>query len=98
MLAWHPWEPDLVIFLAALRKAFADPNQWPVFVHCKDGKDRTGYAIATYRVIEEQWEAESAIQEMFDFNFNSIFFRSPRFVRHMQATREQITAKVIRSL
>lgn len=96
MLAWHPREPNLVIFLGALREAFADPNQWPVLVHCEDGKDRTGYAIATYRVVEEQWEAESAIQEMFDFRYNAVFFRNPTFVRRMQQTREEVTAKVDR--
>ena len=34
MRAWHPEEEDLVLFLSALRRAFADPNLWPVFVHC----------------------------------------------------------------
>ena len=96
MRAWNPKEENLVIFLSALRRAFADPNKWPVFVHCAEGKDRTGYAIATYRIIEEQWDADDAIHEMFDFRYNPLWFRNPAFLHRMQDKRKEIQARVIR--
>ncbi|HEV2763150.1 MAG TPA: hypothetical protein VGV38_09155 [Pyrinomonadaceae bacterium] len=34
-----------------------------VFVHCKDGVDRTGTVVALYRVSREGWDAERAIAE-----------------------------------
>jgi protein tyrosine phosphatase (PTP) superfamily phosphohydrolase (DUF442 family) len=75
--AWHPEEEDLVVFLRVLQ----DPNNWPVFVHCAEGKDRTGYAVGTYRIVTENWNADDAIHEMFDFHYNSIWFENPGFLR-----------------
>ena len=97
MRAWHPEEEDLVLFLSALRRAFADSNLWPVFVHCAEGKDRTGYAIAAYRIIEEQWEAEDAIHEMFDFRYNTFWLGNPRFLRDLKKNSKEIEARVTRA-
>ena len=35
----------------------------PVFVHCKQGRDRTGTVIATWRMAREQWPNEKALIE-----------------------------------
>lgn len=40
-----------------------DPENWPVFVHCKHGADRTGTVIACYRISKEGWTDERAINE-----------------------------------
>jgi len=97
MRAWHPQEDELVLFLAAVRRALADPARSPVLVHCAAGKDRTGYAIAMYRIVEQQWDAESAIEEMFDFRYNPVWFGNPEFLRKMSARRAEIAARVSRS-
>lgn len=96
MRAWHAEEEDMVLFLATLRRALADPQRWPVYVHCAAGKDRTGYAIATYRIIEEGWDADSAIEEMFDFRYNPIWFSNPAFLRRIAEHRADIAARVAR--
>lgn len=44
----------------------------PVFVHCMQGKDRTGLIIALYRVTFERWTPQAAHAEMMDHGFNSI--------------------------
>lgn len=41
-----------------------DPENRPVFVHCKHGKDRTGFMIAAYRVKYDGWSEPQAFQEM----------------------------------
>jgi protein tyrosine phosphatase (PTP) superfamily phosphohydrolase (DUF442 family) len=97
MRAWHPEQEDIVLFLSTLRRALADPNRWPVFVHCAEGKDRTGYVIAAYRIIEQRWDADDAIHEMFDFHYNPIWFGNPAFLRRLQEDREEITARVRRA-
>ena len=97
MRAFRPREEDMVLLLATLRRAFADPQRWPVLVHCEDGKDRTGYAIATYRIVEQGWDAESAIQEMFDFHYNPLYFGNPAFLRRMSERRADIAARVART-
>jgi protein tyrosine phosphatase (PTP) superfamily phosphohydrolase (DUF442 family) len=39
------------------------PEYWPVFIHCKRGADRTGTILACYRVANEGWTAEQAVDE-----------------------------------
>jgi len=41
-----------------------------VFVHCRLGDDRTGLAVATYRMAEQGWSAEEALMEMREFGFS----------------------------
>jgi protein tyrosine/serine phosphatase len=40
-----------------------DPNNQPVFIHCKRGSDRTGTITAIYRISREGWTADRAIAE-----------------------------------
>lgn len=42
--------------------ALLDANEL-VFVHCKEGKDRTGTVIACYRVAHDHWTNEKALDE-----------------------------------
>jgi tyrosine-protein phosphatase SIW14 len=43
-----------------------------VFVHCRLGDDRTGLAVATYRIAEEGWSADQALREMKAFGFSGV--------------------------
>jgi tyrosine-protein phosphatase SIW14 len=43
-----------------------------VFVHCRLGDDRTGLAVATYRIAEEGWSSEEALREMKTFGFAGV--------------------------
>lgn len=38
-------------------------SQGPVFVHCKQGRDRTGSVIAAYRIARERWTNDAAMAE-----------------------------------
>jgi uncharacterized protein (TIGR01244 family) len=40
-----------------------DPQNWPVFVHCRHGEDRTGTIIAVYRITQDGWSSEEAKRE-----------------------------------
>jgi len=97
MRAWQPNDEDMVLFLASVRRALADPQRSPVLVHCAEGKDRTGYAIAAYRIVEQQWDADSAIQEMFDFHYNSLWFRDVEYLRRLAGRRDEIAARVAKA-
>jgi protein tyrosine phosphatase (PTP) superfamily phosphohydrolase (DUF442 family) len=51
---------------ARVRKVFeiiAAPESGRVFVHCKDGVDRTGTVVALYRITHEGWKTNDAIVE-----------------------------------
>jgi protein tyrosine/serine phosphatase len=40
-----------------------DPENQPVFIHCKRGSDRTGTAVAVYRMTHDGWTAKQAHKE-----------------------------------
>jgi protein tyrosine phosphatase (PTP) superfamily phosphohydrolase (DUF442 family) len=76
---WHPEDEDLRRFLAVA----TDPSRQPVFVHCLRGADRTGTAVAAYRMCVEGWSREDAIEEMVDggFEFNPRFGNLVTYLR-----------------
>jgi tyrosine-protein phosphatase SIW14 len=58
-------------------KLVNDPNNWPVYVHCKGGRHRTGALTAIYRITHDGWTADQAYEEMKKYDFNSGFFGGP---------------------
>ncbi|MCL1922023.1 MAG: tyrosine-protein phosphatase [Kiritimatiellaeota bacterium] len=52
-----------------LRLILGSPK--PVLVHCWHGADRTGFIIASYRIVCQGWSKEEAIREMRHGGFNS---------------------------
>jgi tyrosine-protein phosphatase SIW14 len=81
--AWDPDEAQLVLFLRIVE----DPKNWPVFVHCAEGRDRTGYSVAVYRMVVESWPVDDALHEMSDFRFSAIWFRNPVFLRKLDVAK-----------
>jgi len=49
------------------------PDNQPVFVHCREGQDRTGAMIALYRIRCEGWKNEDAYNEALYFGFHSFY-------------------------
>ena len=79
MSAAFPKPEEFRRFLAIAR----DPGSQPVFVHCQHGSDRTGTAVALYRVAVQGWGREEAIREMTKggYGFHGIYFHLKTFVR-----------------
>lgn len=46
-----------------------DPARRPVLVHCAQGKHRTGFFVALYRMVANGWSFGRAIQEMDSFGY-----------------------------
>lgn len=57
-----------------------DPNNWPVYVHCKGGRHRTGQMSAIYRITHDGWTGDQAYAEMKKYDFEDSFFY-PRSLR-----------------
>lgn len=49
--------------IATVMSVLGDSSDWPVFVHCKRGADRTGTVIACYRISHDHWQNEKALKE-----------------------------------
>lgn len=64
----------------------SDPANCPVFIHCRRGADRTGVAIALYRIKVQKWAVEDALNEMENggFHFNSLYFNLKSLVRNFE--------------
>ncbi|HEX5278098.1 MAG TPA: dual specificity protein phosphatase family protein [Fluviicoccus sp.] len=82
MKAWHPEKDKLKRFLQEVDHVRRQ-GRGSVFVHCQQGRDRTGYAVAAYRMVMEGWTADQAIAEMFDFRFNRLWRGNPGFIREL---------------
>lgn len=75
------FKPKMESLVAFLRVA-TDPNRQPVYVHCQRGIDRTGAAVAAYRVVVCGWTKMEAIKEMFHgpYGYDHMFPNVPVFV------------------
>lgn len=54
-----------------------DPSNWPVYVHCKGGRHRTGALTAAYRITHDGWNAEQAFAEMKRYDFENGILGGP---------------------
>jgi protein tyrosine/serine phosphatase len=54
-----------------------DPKNWPVYVHCKGGRHRTGAMTGIYRITHDGWTAEQVWDEMKKYDFESGIFGGP---------------------
>jgi protein tyrosine/serine phosphatase len=68
-----------------------DKSKQPVFVHCKHGADRTGIVIAAWRLVEDGWTKEEAIEEMTKgpFGFHKTWRGLPKFIRNLNVQKLQ---------
>ena len=60
-----------------LRKIVEQIQLWRqenVYVHCRRGIDRTGYAIAAYRIIVEDWSFDRAYAEVLAHGHSEFFY------------------------
>jgi tyrosine-protein phosphatase SIW14 len=62
----HPETEDVLKFLSLA----TNPDNRPLFVHCRQGVDRTGMMIAVYRMAVQDWPRAKAIAEMKQMGFN----------------------------
>ena len=87
--AWHPEKEDVVAFL----KAVSDEKNGPVFVHCKQGSDRTGMMIAAYRIHEQHWTEDEALAELPLFGFHEVFATIREHIRKWDLEKSDLDGK-----
>ncbi|HEX5705040.1 MAG TPA: dual specificity protein phosphatase family protein [Pyrinomonadaceae bacterium] len=54
-----------------------DPANWPVYVHCKGGRHRTGAMTGVYRITHDGWTANQVWEEMKKYDFENGLFGGP---------------------
>lgn len=78
-----------------------NPDNQPVFIHCKRGSDRTGTIAAIYRISHDGWNAERAISEAKHYGMSWAEFGMKGYIadyykRHLSRARTQSTAQTNR--
>ena len=84
-------EADLYKILTVIRDA---PK--PLLIHCWHGSDRTGCAVAAYRIIFENWSVEDAVSELMKPEYGhhkNIYRNIPELLR--KADWKKIKATVL---
>ena len=84
-------EEDLYKILTVIRDA---PK--PLLIHCWHGSDRTGCAVAAYRIIFENWSVEDAVSELMKPEYGhhkNIYRNIPELLR--KADWKKIKATVL---
>ncbi len=62
-MPWSGYEAPTADQMSRLLVILHDSAAAPVFVHCRRGADRTGTAIACYRVMHDHWDNQKALSE-----------------------------------
>lgn len=73
-------------------KLVNDQENWPVFVHCKGGRHRTGEMTAIYRITEDEWTADQAYEEMKKYDFEDSFFYPRSLKKYVFTYYKQFTS------
>ena len=63
---WEPQDAQVEKILAELN----NPANYPLFIHCQHGHDRTGLIMGLYRIQEQHWSAKEAYAEMLELGFH----------------------------
>jgi len=81
-----PTEGQMVSFLQFIQ---GHPGL-KIFVHCAQGRDRTGVMVAAYRMTLESWTPAKAVDEMHAFHYHQ--FMLPHLRAYVENFPKQLTA------
>jgi tyrosine-protein phosphatase SIW14 len=79
-LPWSGFKAPAESQIKAVLSLLADDSAWPVFVHCRRGADRTGTAIACYRIVHDHWTNQQALTEAKAFGMSSMEMAMQHFI------------------
>jgi len=84
-LPWSGYKAPADTQVAAVLSLLTDSSEWPVFVHCRRGADRTGTAIACYRIAHDHWTNQQALAEAMTFGMSSMEIAMQHFILRFTA-------------
>jgi protein tyrosine/serine phosphatase len=79
ILTWRVDDRHVIEIMRMLRKV----ENGPFLIHCQHGADRTGLMSAMYRILQQSWTPEDALQELTDggYGYHSMWRNILRYVR-----------------
>ncbi len=91
-LPWNGFRAPADSQIATVLSLLNDNSTWPVFIHCRRGADRTGTAIACYRIAHDHWSNEQALAEAKTFGMSPAEIAMQRFILSFIAAPVTATA------
>ena len=82
---FEPHDVQIAQILAVLQ----DSNRWPIFIHCRRGDDRLGMVIACYRMVQDHWTNQQALDEASSLGLSHFEVLMRRYIRGFDAARIQ---------
>lgn len=73
-IATSAWTVDKAKVHEVLTAVAEAASVGPVFIHCRQGRDRTGLEVAMYRILVQGWTRERAIAELREHGYNHFWF------------------------
>jgi tyrosine-protein phosphatase SIW14 len=95
-LAWNGHRAPAEDQISTVLSLMNDNSAWPVFVHCRRGADRTGTAIACYRISHDHWTNQQALEEAKSFGMSSLEIAMRHCIEHFSSAA-QLAATPARS-
>ncbi|RYZ60710.1 MAG: hypothetical protein EOP09_20880, partial [Proteobacteria bacterium] len=74
-----------------------DPSNYPVFIHCTHGRDRTGLMMGLYRVEADGWDPKDAYQEMVDLGFRRVLFALKGYYKNRTGMKFMSEEQLVRT-
>ena len=69
-----PWSKISQKSIKSYFEVLNDPANYPIFVHCRRGADRTGVMVALYRIVAHGWDGKKAVKEARDIGMRWWFW------------------------
>lgn len=78
ILTWRAGDDHVIEVMRLLRQK----DNGPFLIHCQHGADRTGLMSAMYRMLEQNWTPQEALDELIDggYGFHSVWKNIKRYV------------------
>lgn len=86
-MPWSGYKAPSDQEIAAVLAILNNSGDWPVFVHCKRGADRTGTAIACYRISHDHWSNDQALAEARNFGMSSLEVAMRHYIERFEPTQ-----------
>ncbi|MBC3918817.1 dual specificity protein phosphatase family protein [Undibacterium sp. CY18W] len=79
----NTWDINDKNVIAALRALQAAEKDGPVLLHCMHGADRTGLVTAMYRILNQGWTRDQALEELTKggYGYHSMWKNIPDYLR-----------------
>ncbi len=90
-VAMSGWSRPKDAQIEAVLRLLDDPANLPAFVHCKRGKERTGTAIACYRISHDHWDSRAAKAEANRYGMSRFEFGMKDYIHDFGRRRGGMT-------